>query len=86
MTLLSFSEHNFGFSSDDEEEEDDIETDFDTDIETDIDSDIDSDIESEDDKPVACVKDVEPTREMPEEINNPKMPQRHASVSKSELR
>ena len=81
MTLLSFSEHNFGFSSDDEEEEDDIETDFDTDIDTDIDSDIDS----EEDKPVACVKD-EPTREMPEETSNPKMPQRHASVSKSELR
>jgi len=76
--LLSFSEYNSGFSSDDEEEEDDIETDFDTDIDTDIDS--------EEDKPVACVKDVEPTREMPEEINNPKMLQRHASVSKSELR
>lgn len=78
MNLLSFSEYNSGFSSDDEEEEDDIETDFDTDIDTDIDS--------EEDKPVACVKDVEPTREMPEEINNPKMLQRHASVSKSELR
>lgn len=82
MNLLSFSEYNSGFSSDDEEEEDDIETDF----ETDIDTDIDSDIDSEEDKPVACVKDVEPTREMLEEINNPKMPQRHASLSKSELR
>ena len=76
--MLSFSEHNSGFSSDDEKEEDDLDSDFDTDIETDI--------ESEEDKPVACVKDVESKREMPEESDNPKMSQRPASVSNSELR